>query len=239
MRAGARAPAVGGGRLAVDVVGGTACCLFALMIFHQIGRAAALLPPVGAAGLLGVLAAGVAAVGVAFMVAHRRPLAACPAVRQFLRFGCTGILNAAIDFGVLNLLVLGTGVYAGFGVVPLNLIAFTVASVNSFTWNKLWTFGQSGRDNLLAQFSAFYAVALGGALLGSGILWALTTLVPRPGGIGPILWINAAKLAAAAAAAVWDFLWYRGWVFRHRPRAHGGAGGAGILRGAGGPSHDG
>jgi putative flippase GtrA len=176
--------------------------------------AAGFLPLAGAGGPYVLLAAAVAAVGLGFTAAHRGPLAGYPGVLQFLRFGCTGFLNAALDFGTLNLLVLLSGIYSGIGLVPLNVAAFTAASLNSFTWNRLWTFGRRGRAHLAREFGAFYAVALSGVAINSGILWAVTTLVPRPGGLPPIAWVNCAKVAGAATATLWNFLWYRGWVFR-------------------------
>ena len=204
--------------LGVDLVAASGCVGVAILIFHRVMGAAGVLPVLGARGPHAYLAAGLLAVGVGFAAAHRGPLAGYPAARQFLRFGCAGLLNAAIDFGTLNLLVFLSGVYGGIGIVPLNVMAFAAASLNSFTWNKLWTFRRPGRAHLAREVGAFYVVAISGLAINSTILWAVTALVPRPVGLPPIAWLNAAKLAAAITASLWDFVWYRGSVFRPEDR---------------------
>jgi putative flippase GtrA len=218
-----RMGAAGAERLAVDLVAGAGCVGAAVLIFHRVVGAAGVLRLAGSQGPYPFLAAGVGAVGLGFIAAYRGPLVGYPAVRQFLRFGCTGLLNTAVDFGTLNLLVLLAGVYSGVGLVPFNVVAFAAASLNSFTWNKLWTFGRRERGPLGRQFGAFCTVALSGVVLNTLILWAITTLVPRPFGLSPVAWLNGAKLAASASGTLWNFLWYRGWVFR--PAAAGPAGG--------------
>jgi putative flippase GtrA len=215
--------AAGAERLAVDLMAGAGCVGAAVLIFYRVVGAAGALRLVGSHGLYAFLAAGVGAVGLGFVAAYRGPLAGYPAVRQFLRFGCTGLLNTAVDFGTLNLLVLLAGIYSGAGLVPFNVVAFAAASLNSFTWNKLWTFGRRDRAPLGREFGAFCTVALSGVAINTLILWAITTLVPRPFGLSPVAWLNGAKLAGSASATLWNFLWYRGWVFR--PAVGGSAGG--------------
>ncbi|HYB73225.1 MAG TPA: GtrA family protein [Candidatus Sulfotelmatobacter sp.] len=211
------APGTGAEGLGVDLAAGAGCVGIAIPILHRVVGSAGVLPLAGPRGPAAFLLVGVVAVGLGFVAAHREPLAGYAGIRQFLRYGCTGLLNASIDFGTLNLLVAITGVYSGIGLVPLNVVAFMAASLNSFVWNRLWTFRRRGRGRLLRELAAFYMVAIGGAAVSSGILWAIATLVPRPAGLRPIAWVNGAKLAAGGSAILWNFLWYRYWVFRHLP----------------------
>src|SRR3989338_10244675 len=59
---------------------------------------------------------------------------------QFVKFCVVGFLNAAIDFGVLNLLSLYTGLTSGLIIGGVNVPGFVVAATNSYFCNKFWVF---------------------------------------------------------------------------------------------------
>lgn len=56
-------------------------------------------------------------------------------VKQMIKYGTVGVSNTLIDLGVLNLLV-----WLGMSAIPANSISFSLAALNSFYWNKFWTF---------------------------------------------------------------------------------------------------
>ena len=58
---------------------------------------------------------------------------------EFKRFVIVGIVNTAVDLGVLNALILlsGTG-HSGFSYSVLKTISFTVALANSYYLNRTW-----------------------------------------------------------------------------------------------------
>src|SRR4030042_5864505 len=49
---------------------------------------------------------------------------------QFAKFALVGVLNTAIDFGILNLLMAIAEVSSGLKIVPLNSISFLTAVIN-------------------------------------------------------------------------------------------------------------
>ncbi|TME58584.1 MAG: GtrA family protein, partial [Chloroflexi bacterium] len=59
---------------------------------------------------------------------------------QVLRFCLVGGLNTFVDVLVFNLLVLGLPTQDNGLLVIYNSLAYLVGAVNSFCWNKLWTF---------------------------------------------------------------------------------------------------
>lgn len=64
-----------------------------------------------------------------------------PVIYQFLRFACIGFLNTALNFLVLNTVSKALNISQG---LPLGLVAaaaFSLAVVQSYLWNKTWTFG--------------------------------------------------------------------------------------------------
>ncbi|NPV09977.1 MAG: GtrA family protein [Anaerolineae bacterium] len=135
---------------------------------------------------------------------------------RFLKFATVGTLGAAIDYGVLNLLIL----VAGFPKFWANCCSFTVAVLSNFVWNRLWTFPESRERPLgsqLVQFAFINVIGLGinqviflsvdRYVLGLGGVWApLTTQLSSAVGIGAaVLAYNLSKACATVVALFWNF----------------------------------
>jgi putative flippase GtrA len=97
---------------------------------------------------------------------------------QFGKFFVTGILNVLVDFGVLSLLIVlvkkyfeieSTHVLLVLGVLVITIyslykaISFTIANINSYFWNKYWTF-EKGGDNK-SEFIQFFIVSIVGFII--------------------------------------------------------------------------
>ena len=180
--------------------------IFAIPVLFNIGMRDPVLllaaPWVGAA-------AGGAGMRILVLAASRRAV-----LGQFGIFGMVGLLNTAIDFGVLNLLSWASGVAGGIILGGVNLPGFGIAVVNSYFWNKFWVFKDRGDRPLFADFPKFFAVTVGGVLINSGIIIVLTTYVPPLGGVGRETWLNVAKAAATIVTLFWNFAGYKFVVFR-------------------------
>jgi putative flippase GtrA len=134
-------------------------------------------------------------------------------IRQFSKFVVIGFVNTAIDFAVLNLLMWWTGVYQGAWIVLLNAISFTIAVINSYFWNKYWTFRDKNEVGV-KEFSQFIMVTLIGLAINSGVVYGMTTLIPPFFGLSPELWANFAKAAATGLSLIWNFIGYKFFVFK-------------------------
>lgn len=134
---------------------------------------------------------------------------------QFLKFLVVGVFNTVIDFAVLNVLSYATSVYAGSGIIGLNIVSFLAAVTNSYFWNKFWTF-RHGLPVGAREYSKFMAVNLGGAVINSGIVYVITTIAEPVGGVHPQLWLNIAKIVALPVSTIWNFLGAKRFIFRHR-----------------------
>lgn len=144
-----------------------------------------------------------------------------PFMAQFAKFAAVGFLNTAIDFGVLNLLSILTGVTAGLILGGVNVPGFALAVSNAYVWNKFWVFrgqGQAGGKDFLA----FLAVSVGGLLLNSAIV---VSIVPSDAalnaravalGVEPKIVLQVAKAAATGAALFWNFIGYKFIVFKKK-----------------------
>ena len=133
-----------------------------------------------------------------------------PLLWQFSKFAQVGVLNTAIDFGILNLLIFVTGITSGLSIIPLNAISFSTAIVNSFFWNEKWVF----KAKKEANFITFVVVTLIGLAINSGIVYAITTFVPPIFVDSQKLWVNLAKVLATGISLIWNFTGYRLIVFK-------------------------
>jgi putative flippase GtrA len=130
---------------------------------------------------------------------------------QLAKFSLVGVLNTAIDFGILNYLSILTGITGGTRVIPLNVLSFSVAVLNSYWWNKNWVF--EGKKK--ANFVSFLIVSAIGIAINTGVVFAISTFIPAPSGISSGLWLNLGKILATVLSLAWNFLGYRLVVFKH------------------------
>jgi len=133
---------------------------------------------------------------------------------QIAKFVVVGGLNTFLDFAVLNVLIAFTGIAAGIGFTLFKAVSFSVAVINSYYWNKFWTFEARGRNK--AEFVEFLVVSLVGVGINVGVASAMVNLVEPLFGLGPVAWANLAALVATFVALTWNFLGYKLLVFRKR-----------------------
>lgn len=121
-------------------------------------------------------------------------------IAQFVKFSLVGLLNTIIHFLVFYLLFSFMGVYhllaSGFG--------FCFAVVNSFAFNKYWTFNSKSL-NIRDEFSRFFIVSLLALLINLATMAILVELfMIRP---------TFAQLAAIALTIVVNFFGNKFWSF--------------------------
>lgn len=129
---------------------------------------------------------------------------------QLAKFGLVGVLNTAIDFGILNYLSTETGINKGLEVVPIKATAFVVALANSYWWNKNWVFEGKKKANPVT----FVIISTIGISINVGVVYIITTLVSAPGKDSGQLWLNIANVGATLLSLIWNFLGYRLVVFK-------------------------
>lgn len=87
-------------------------------------------------------------------------------VDRFLKFAAVGAFGAVVDFATLNILQNTTLVPEGQNVdakVALATgIAFTVAVISNYIWNRYWTFPDSRSRSAGTQFVQFFIISIVG-----------------------------------------------------------------------------
>jgi putative flippase GtrA len=92
--------------------------------------------------------------------------------RRFFRFALVGISGAVVDFGIFNLLAS----FLHFSSTLAQAISFTVAVINNFIWNRLWTYPETRINSPLKQLGQFGLVNV----VGLGIRTLLFSVIEKP-----------------------------------------------------------
>lgn len=136
--------------------------------------------------------------------------------KRFGKFAIVGILGAVVDFGVFNLLATGLK----FNAVPSSVVSFSLAVVNNFILNRLWTFPDSRNARLGKQLIQFTLVSVIGLLIRTPLFaWLEKQLVPLAARLVPNLFTptfighNLSLAIAIIVVMLWNFIANRYWTF--------------------------
>lgn len=147
-------------------------------------------------------------------------------VYQIAKFGLIGVLNTLVDLGFLTFITFVFRSYfniesktAIIGVISFyslfKAISFILANINSYFWNKYWTFEQGGKKQTKSEFLQFFAVSIIGFLVNVFIASIVFKMV-----LGSLIGLSIDQLGLIGAAAgsitglAWNFLGYKLWVFK-------------------------
>ncbi len=139
-------------------------------------------------------------------------------VLQAAKFVLVGALNTFIDLGIFNLLSFLTSRTTGYYSISFKATSFVVAVINSYFWNKFWTF-HSEQVNVqekpkAKEFSQFLIVSVVGFLINIAIFSLFATLVGPKAGLAVQTWNTVSAVLATAASLIWNFIGYKFFVFK-------------------------
>lgn len=135
-------------------------------------------------------------------------------LKQLGRFGIVGLMNFSVDTGILTALSVWTGIFAGVRLAPLNVVSATIAIVNSYFWQRTWTFAEKAPPSR-KEFLAFLAITVMGIVINSALVSLLTSVVSPFDGLSTPARIEvAAKIGATLVTLFWNFLGYKFFVFK-------------------------
>jgi len=132
---------------------------------------------------------------------------------QIIKFSLVGVVNTAIDLGVLNILMFASGITSGIFYSIFKAISFTAAVINSYFMNKYWTFGAK-KGEIEKEFSQFFLISIGGFIINVGSASIVVNLIPNFLRVNPQLWGNVGALVGTFLGLAWNFLGYKFVVFR-------------------------
>ena len=137
-----------------------------------------------------------------------------PLFDQFGKFVVIGFTNAAVDFGVLNLLIAGTGISTGIWYPAFKGVSFVCAVIPSFFWNKYWAFGAGGSGRGWAEFWKFMSVMIIAILINDGTASLVVNFIHPVLGLNAIAWANISAIVGSAVALIFSFTGFKVAAFK-------------------------
>lgn len=171
------------------------------------------------------------------LVGRARALIQNKEFERFWKFAVVGTIGAVVDFGTFRgLLALGwldnvelniTGQLALTGIGIAGTIAFTLAVISNFIWNRYWTYPDSRSKPVASQLVTFFLVNIVGILIRIPILELLSKPFDNlihgilPGIAGKMAAImgenavgeNSAWVLAVVIVMFWNFFVNRYWTY--------------------------
>ncbi|MBI4129035.1 MAG: GtrA family protein [Parcubacteria group bacterium] len=139
-----------------------------------------------------------------------------PILYQLAKFVLVGVLNTLIDIGVLNLMIFLTHIRTGYPIPVFAALGFVAALVNSYAWNKLWTFENTETTAITKEFQSFFIVSLVGLALNVGTVHVVVNVITAPADVNQVVWDNLAKILGSIASLIWNFVGYKFFVFKKK-----------------------
>lgn len=137
-----------------------------------------------------------------------------PALFQLAKFVLVGALNTFVDFGILILLLTIFGVTAGLLYSVSKAFSFSCSVVNSYFWNKFWTFGKKETKGAGREFGKFYLIAGIGFLLNVAVASFVVTIIGPQFGLSGEIWAMVGAFIAVLCVFIWNFTGYKFIVFK-------------------------
>ncbi len=134
-------------------------------------------------------------------------------ILQAAKFFLVGTLNTLIDLVILNILIWISGIAVGALYSAFKAISFLVATINSYLWNKYWTFGKR-ETPAPKEFFKFLIVTAIGLLINVGVASFVVNVVGPKFGLTEKIWATLAAIVAAFFAFAWNFLSSKFIVFK-------------------------
>ncbi len=116
--------------------------------------------------------------------------------KKVFKFGIVGLTGVIVNLAVLKLLLM-----AGISGYIALFFAITLAILNNFVWNDLWTFQDSARRMVTSagkRLRLFYIVSAGGAVINYGVAVLLTHFMGMDLGVSDLIGI--------LIGFIWNFL---------------------------------
>jgi dolichol-phosphate mannosyltransferase len=120
---------------------------------------------------------------------------------QFTKFCIVGGFGALITLAILYTLV----EYAGLWYILAASIAFVIAVINNFVWNKFWTFYDANINGMGYQFMKFFVISAISLGINLAVLYALVEYF--------FTWYILAQIIAIVLATGSNFIGNKFWTF--------------------------
>ncbi len=132
---------------------------------------------------------------------------------QLGKYGIIGVLNTTLNAGVYNFFIFITNISLGLMLDLFFVIAFVITVVNSFLWNKFWSFEDKEIKNIKTEAMKFFGVSAAVAAVNAVILHVIVNIIGAPIDMDPKIWANVALGFTIITAFLGNFFSYKYIVF--------------------------
>lgn len=139
---------------------------------------------------------------------------------RFFKFALVGISGTVVDFSFFNIF----SVFFGLPVVLSSIFSFSIAVVNNFYWNRVWTYPESKNAKLADQLTKFGIVSVLGliirtpmfALIEKPVIQFSHTYFSNVFPIDPvIIGHNIALAVVIIVVLFWNYFVNRIWTYKN------------------------
>lgn len=139
---------------------------------------------------------------------------------RFIKFSLVGVSGTIVDFGFFNLF----SVLIGLPVILSSIFSFSIAVVNNFYWNRVWTYPESKKVSLADQLTKFCIVSVLGLIIRTPLFALIEKPVIRFSQINisnvisvdpVIIGHNLALAAVIIVVLFWNYFVNRIWTYKN------------------------
>lgn len=123
-------------------------------------------------------------------------------INKFIKFGLVGVLNTLINWIIFALLN-----FVGVYYIVANVIAYAIATANSYIWNSKWVFKYNGKDKKETT-AKFIILNLIGLALNTAILYFLVDILSLNKLVGLVI--------TTAIVMIINYIVNKIWVFKEK-----------------------
>jgi len=134
---------------------------------------------------------------------------------QLAKYLLIGVLATILDLGILNGLILVSGVATGVAYAVFKGITFLIATSAKYFGDKFWAFEKMEKTGMGKEFSQFFFVTLIGLGLNVGIASFVVNGIDPQFGLTANNWGTVGGIAAAFGVMAWNFIGYKFFVFKN------------------------
>jgi len=144
---------------------------------------------------------------------------------QIGKYGIVGTANFIVDLAIFHAVIYFSGSIEPrdlFTLVFITVttwtifkgISFICANINSFIWNKFWTFHDRNLEKTGSEYLQFLTVSLIGLIINSVAFTVVFAFRPGSSAHLDAVWGTYGAAAGAVAGMVWNFIGYKFIVFK-------------------------
>ncbi len=134
-------------------------------------------------------------------------------LHQFAKYVTVGFMNTGIDLLITNILVIFFGATSDGQLLVISLFASSCATINSYFFNRKWTFGVTSDQMPKYAFARFFGIACIAMAANASVFLFTYQLLISHWEMSHLLAVNLAKIFGIGTACLVGFFGYRVGVF--------------------------